>query len=76
MSSLPSLITPEHSLAWVHCSKGNLVKKQDGEAKNAPFNTKAKNYVSLPSAGDPDLIEKLASINVKLIVIKDSLTSM
>lgn len=56
--------------------KGTWVKKQDGEARNALTDSKTKAYVSLPSAGDLDLLEKIASINDKLTIIKDFLTSM
>ncbi|XP_070045551.1 intracellular protein transport protein USO1-like [Nicotiana tomentosiformis] len=56
--------------------KGAWVKKQEREYKNIPSDSKVKTSVSLLSAGDPDLLENLASINEKLTAIKDSLTSM
>lgn len=61
---------------WYISVKGAWVKKQEGESKNIPSDSKAKTSVSLPSIGNPDLLEKIAFINEKLTVIKDSLTLM
>lgn len=56
--------------------KDTWINKQEGEAMNAPTDSKTKALVSPPSVCYPDLMEKLKSNNDKLAIIKDLLVSL